>query len=296
MSIQVLASESHYLDHLQPVIDALPAGYARLTRTARELTGDTPVLVASWKDYKATSRLKVPVIFSEHGVGYTYQGNLHAYAGGPGRDRVTLFLNANGHVAARNQAAYPHAAHALTGSPRLDVLARIPQARSTVTFSWHWDCRIVPETRTAFPFYKQHLKQLTGELAGHAHPRAWAMVEPTYHRLGWAIHRTFPDVVEHAALYACDTSSTIYEAAALDIPVVVLNSPRYRRDVEHGLRFWRNIPGPQVNHPSELARTIDEALTQDRWAEERHRVSELLYPHRGQAAARAADAIVAHVG
>jgi hypothetical protein len=56
------------------------------------------------------------------------------------------------------------------------------------------------------------------------------------------------------------------------------------------------IPGPQVNHPGELAYTIEQALTEDRWAEERHRVTGLLYPHRGQAAARAADAIVAHVG
>ena len=296
MSIQVLASESHYLDHLQPVIDALPAGYARLARNARELNKDAPVLVASWKDYKATNHLRLPVIFSEHGVGYTYQGNLHAYAGGPGRDRVGLFLNANARVAARNEAAYPQAAHALTGSPRLDVLAGIPQARSTVTFSWHWDCHITPETRTAFPHYKQHLRQLSGQLAGHAHPRAWAMVQPTYDRLSWDIQRTFSDVVEQAALYVCDTSSTIYEAAALGIPVVVLNSPRYRRDVEHGLRFWQDIPGPQVNHPGELAHTIEQSLTEDRWAEERHRITELLYPHRGQAAARAADAIVAHVG
>lgn len=296
MSIQVLASETHYLDHVQPVIDALPTGYARLARSARELTRDAPVLVASWKDYKATAHLKLSVIFSEHGVGYTYQGNHHAYAGGPGRERVTLFLNANARVATRNQNAYPDAEHALTGSPRLDILARIPQARSTVTFSWHWDCHITPETRTAFPHYKQHLKHLTGNLAGHAHPRAWAMVTPTYGRLGWAIQETFPDVVADAALYVCDTSSTIYEAAALGIPVVVLNSPRYRRDVEHGLRFWQDIPGPQVNHPSELAATIEAALTDDTWAEERHRVTGLLYPHRGQAAARAADAIVAHVG
>lgn len=292
MTVQVLASEPHYLDHLQPVADALPAGCAVIHQHARHLTRDAPVLVASWKDYRAVERLRVPVIFSEHGVGYTYQGNHHAYAGGPGRDRVVLFLNANQRVAERNQAAYPDAQHALTGSPRLDVLAAIEAQPTTVTFSWHWDCRVTPETRTAFPHYRRHLHQLAGTFAGHAHPRAWGTVEATYHRLGWTIQRSFEEVVEQAAVYVCDTSSTIYEMAALDRPVVVLNTPRYRRDVEHGLRFWQDIPGEQVNGPGELQAAIDRALTRDDWADERARISAELYPHRGQAAARAADAIL----
>ncbi len=292
MKLQVLASEPHYLDHVQPVADALPPGVAVVRRFARDVTRDTPVLVASWKDYRAIHRLGVPVIFSEHGVGYTYQGNHHAYAGGPGRDRVVLFLNANRRVAARNKAAYPDAQHALTGSPRLDVLAAIPARPTTVTFSWHWDCRVVPETRSAFPHYRRHLRELTGTFAGHAHPRAWASVQATYDRLGWAIQRTFEEVVEQARVYVCDTSSTIYELAALDVPVVVLNAPGYRRDVEHGLRFWQDIPGQQVNAPGELQAAIDRALTHDDWADERARITAELYPHRGQAAARAADAIL----
>jgi UDP-N-acetylglucosamine:LPS N-acetylglucosamine transferase len=48
----------------------------------------------------------------------------------------------------------------------------------------------------------------------------------------------FNDVVAQADVYITDNSSTLFEAAACGIPVVVLNGAKYRPTVRHGLRFW----------------------------------------------------------
>src|SRR5690625_7239322 len=49
---------------------------------------------------------------------------------------------------------------------------------------------------------------------------------------------TFDEVLESASLYCTDASSTLYEYAATGRPVLVLNSRHFRKDVNHGLRFW----------------------------------------------------------
>jgi glycosyltransferase involved in cell wall biosynthesis len=73
----------------------------------------------------------------------------------------------------------------------------------------------------------------------------------------------WPDVdrvLSEADLLVVDNSSCAFEMAAIGKPVVLLNLPSYRRDVEHGLRFWSHPPGIQVDHPSELADAICLAL------------------------------------
>ena len=52
--------------------------------------------------------------------------------------------------------------------------------------------------------------------------------------------RDFDEVMERSTLYICDNSSTLYEFASTGRPVVVLNAPWFRRDIEHGLRFWEH--------------------------------------------------------
>ena len=290
--IRFLASEPHYAEHLRPVFDAMPGDVDCefvATWTTRQ---PTLTVVASSKDYEATSG---PVVLFEHGAGFTYNTRHAAYAGGRGRERVVLFANVNESVHRANRRAYPDTPGAIVGAPKLDALLAAPTPTGeTVAFSWHWDCRVAPETRTAWHEYRDHLQpgDATWTPLGHAHPRAWSMVRDTYRRLGWSTAETFREVIDRANVYVCDTSSTIYEFAALDRPVVVLNSKHYRRDVEQGLRFWRDIPGVQVNQPEELAAAIEEALHHDTWGPARRDIIGRVYPHLGQATTRAADAIL----
>lgn len=298
--IDVLASEPHYAEHLRPVFDALP-GEVRGTFTANpdELTPGSTVLVAAWKDYAATGER--PVVFFEHGAGFTYTTRHRSYAGGPGRERAVLFCNVNEIVDTANKAAYPHAQHAIVGAPKLDTLTTLepPSAQPpVVAFSWHWNCQVVPETRNALPLYRYPLPKLAAARRdewrplGHAHPRAWHQLDPLYRRWRWETARTFDEVARRASVYVCDTSSTIYEFAALGRPVIILNAPWYRRDVEHGLRFWRHMPGIQVDAPEQLDGAIRAALYDDTWADERRRITEIVYPNLGNAAATAAKAIL----
>lgn len=102
----------------------------------------------------------------------------------------------------------------------------------------------------------------------------------------------FEDVVRRADIYVNDSSSTLYEFAATGRPVVTLNAPWYRRDVNHGLRFWEHADvGIQVDHPDDLETAILKTIAHpDRAA--RDVAVEAVYPHLGQSAARAATVLL----
>jgi hypothetical protein len=246
-----------------------------------------------------------PILF-EHGAGQSY-GNRHAsYVGGKGRETVKLFVVPNEQAAARNRRYYPTTPNVIVGSPRLDELAGIGRAvsadgRPTVAISFHWRSPVAPEAGTALDHYAAALPELRARLEadgirliGHGHPRAWPELEPIYTRAGIEPVRWCPEVVARADLYAVDNSSTLFEFAGLGRPVVVLNSPTYRRDVNFGLRFWSEADvGLQVNEPDELFATLLLALVDPpEVAEIRAGIVDRLYPVRDGSSARlAADAV-----
>jgi glycosyltransferase involved in cell wall biosynthesis len=239
----------------------------------------------------------------EHGAGQAYVGvRNRSYAGGPGRGKVSLFLCPSERVAALNRATNPNTPAVVVGSPRVDVLRRIERqpGPTTVAIAFHWRCRVCPEAGTALDHYKASLAALRErlgvdgiELIGHGHPRAAAELGPLYAKAGVEWVPSFEDVVRRASCFVADNSSTIFEAAACDIPVVLLNCPQYRRDVNHGLRFWDEADvGVQCDGPGDLFERISWALT-DSLVQHARRLatSQRVYPFPGEAAVRAATAL-----
>jgi hypothetical protein len=274
-------------------IGSLPANPKNLT------------VVSSYGDY---SKTQGPAVFFEHGVGFTFNKNHQSYAGGPGRERVVLFCSPNQFAASPISESYPDVPQVIVGCPKLDIWSRREWAmpkHPTVAFSFHWECNLLPETRSAWPHYQSYFNSLSRyglnkknsgqwKMLGHGHPKYFEYLRKQWSRLGIPAVREFNDVVSQADVYVCDASSTIYEFAALNRPVVVLNAPWYRRDVRQGqgLRFWDHIPGIQVNEPSELGYAISEACFNDTFEEDRKRVRALVYPHIGSASQKAAEALI----
>jgi hypothetical protein len=143
-----------------------------------------------------------------------------------------------------------------------------PPARSRplVVISWHWDCDACPETQSAWFEYRQATIEAAQsaefELAVHSHPRIANQVRSWAKANGLTWIEDFSEVLAGANLYCVDNSSTMFEFAATNRPVVVINSAHYRRSVDHGLRFWREASvGVNCNRPAHLRTSILQALT-----------------------------------
>lgn len=296
--VDAYASYTHYADHIRPIWEELEnlGNQGTFWQPPHRPQGDRPIIVAS-----STDLIRVkdrPAIFVEHGAGQTYIDARHpeGYAGGPKRGTVELFVCPSERVAELNRKAYPRTRAVVVGSPRLEWLQRAratpasqpPQALApspVPAVSFHWNCRTSPEARWAWPHYQTH--GFEGVL-GHGHPRSYRQLSRWWESKGVETVERFEDLLARMSVYVCDNSSTIYEAAALRHPVVILNAPWYRREVHHGLRFWDLIPGPQVDHPSELADAIAEAPS---WSDKRDRIAQLVYSPSDGAARRAAESI-----
>jgi hypothetical protein len=287
--IDAYASQVHYHDHIWPIWEALETKGRFVVhpsiadRRPHDEVGAfpppnrrTPIIVAGHPDLTKTARKTTVLV--EHGAGQTYETPQAGYAGGPARGRVALFLCPNEQVAEKNRARYPDARVDVVGSPRVEWLHKRRQVaeelavlsitrRPVVAFSFHFDCTLWPEAEWALPYYRQELASLIPKLKerfdvlGHGHPRAWGQLRKFWEKVGAEPVEEFTEIVERADLYVCDNSSTIFEAAAVGIPVVLLNQPRYRRDMNFGLRFWEWAGiGPQVDHPADLEAGIDAGL------------------------------------
>jgi len=321
------ASQPHYERHLAPIMEQFGTGVLWTKGRARRL--DRPVLRrmdqirradvvlvasgvdAAWLQHAGVRRL----VYVEHGAGQSYPGDLRAallgsYSGGLGLDHVDLFLCPSEAVADRWRAVYKAPAVAV-GCPALDHLHFVKDLRwdppveraLTVGWTWHWDCTLCPETRSAWAHYTRDLPAIVAELAeqgirvlGHSHPKAAQQRGPDRQWKTLGVERVdYERLLVEADVLVADNTSALYEFASLGKPVVVLNAPWYRREVEHGLRFWSHIPGIQVDHPDDLAQAVTVALAGAADRTEvamRRRVVAHVYAFTdGRAAERAADAI-----
>jgi hypothetical protein len=237
------------------------------------------VMVAGFCDLQAVQHRARRIFYVEHGAGQTYPGDPRSaddpsYSGGLGHEKVALHLCPSERVADRWRARGLDAV--AVGAPILDPWHRgarpfIPEDRPTVALTFHWDCGLIPETRSAFRHYEAAIGRCVAAwraegfaVAGHGHPRVigalgavWAEHGVPTVNMGW--------VYDHADLLVADNTSVMYEFASLGRDVLCVNAPWYRRDVEHGQRFWTEPPGVWADDPDELlARSISILRGDDR--------------------------------
>lgn len=324
LSVDLAASHPHYLAHLLPVWRALPPeirGDAYLAAPIRaSLPGSLPienlpqtdnaVLVAGFDDLR---RVGGHAILMEHGCGQSYRGDPDnraaagnpAYAGGDGRHGVLAFLCPNEYAAGPNRETYPDALTVVVGSPRLAHLQTIPAApaaseRPVVAFGFHWPVMLAPESGTGWSHWVAALAKLAAsgryEILGHGHPRAWSDLKAAYTDMGIEPVREFDEVLARAHVYCCDNSSTLFEFAAVRGPVVVLDWPACRPEIEHGLRFWDAADvGPRIIEPAGLSAAVGAALATVPWPGAEERLARV-FPAVADPAAAAVAAILEAVG
>jgi len=316
VSVTFFSTEAHYAHHLWPVFQVMDGArwfHNGEPELLAEYVKDQTVVVAAHSDllvaHKAGAR---KIVLMQHGAGQSYLSGAKkyqhsSYPGGRGHERAALALFPNQQAHDHHYQRYGDRVPAeVVGCPKLDSWVDLPpKSRSDppmVVISFHWRCKVAREAGTVWDDYGlAAIEALVAmrdvgeiDLAVHAHPRiadevlnAW----PGHWRVPFL--DSFGSVRDVADLYVCDNSSTMFEFAAHDRPVVVMNSPRWRRNIHHGGRFWDwAAVGPQVDGPVGLHDAVQSALEDGIIRRETRRwvVSEV-YPYLGSASQRAAAAI-----
>jgi hypothetical protein len=325
--VHAVATERHFVDHLAPVWALLPpeirgkfwtgslpvqpsgAYYRAEALGIAERTYGYPkrmrglCLVAASGDLNRTvaASPQMRVVFFEHGCGISYNRVQNSYAGAPHRPNVDVFCFPNEISASKQRRTHPdRRIEVLGASPKMDAwFGRTwPTAdKPVVALSFHADIQVVPETRSALYWYRKRLDEFLCDdwtLIGHAHPRLAEHAKVAYRQFDIPFVEDFNEIIETASCFVIDNSSTLFEFAATGRPVVALNCPRYRRNVHHGLRFWENIPGIQVESPDDARSGVAAALADAKELRKlREAAVDAVYPRfDGEAASRAAGLIV----
>ena len=275
--------------HLRPIFEALPDDLRgerfEVPFPVRRIPEEDVFLVAAYGNVINAGGRRV--IYVEHGAGQSYKGTKRrisqSYPGGPHEENVIGYISPNQIVA--DSWGRPAVA---AGCPALDRVG--PQRGGHVVVTFHWDAPTVcPEARSARPHYIDHLHHLQGWLQtaqyhrpmiGHAHPRdRWA--KGIWEKLGVPFEPDPDEALRRASLVIADNTSFAYEATNLDISNISLNAPWYRRDVEHGLRFWSHPPGIMVDDIWDLmSRDVDEYLYGDENMALRKAAAKRAYSHK----------------
>ena len=277
-----LATEPHFRDHMRPLHASVASEYhdtsyhtdeEEMRRLFESLGSDqrfnSLAVVCSIGDYRKAQRICPRIILCEHGAGQSYSNRHPSYVGGQGRGSAVAFLVPNEQARDRSLKYYPLTPCHVVGCPKLDKWAGFrpkKNPRPLVVVSFHCDLFVTNETRSSFVEYANHLSTLKNnaeyDLAVHCHPRIRPKVEQwaAAHKVRFI--REFEEVMQVADLYCIDNSSTLFEFAATDRPVVVLNSKLYRRHINHGLRFWDCAKvGVNCDTPEDLHTSILVALS-----------------------------------
>lgn len=264
MRIHALYSMPHFGDHLRSIQWHLPDELMGLEiQASRRVTGIPPgdppediFMVAAFDDIAYCGNHRV--IYVEHGAGQQYKGiterRASYYHGGQHPPNVIAYISPRQEVAdSWGEPAFAAGAPICDTYPHDTGNGNHPCAAITL----HWNCRVAPEAWSTLPHWGDHLEALVDRLrrqgfavVGHHHPKDLRLPR-IWRNLG--VELVDADTVRRTAdLLIADNTSMMYEMAYLGRTVVCLTAPWWRRDVSHGLRFWRSIPGTQVDQPDEL--------------------------------------------
>ncbi len=119
--------------------------------------------------------------------------------------------------------------------------------------------------RGGWPAYEETFRDLVladpEDFVIHGHPRYQDYTAWKAREWGCEFVADFADVVNEAWLYVVDNSSTGFEWMALNRPVIFYSPPWFRREVEHGLRFYDLADAAvQVEKPADMESAILTAL------------------------------------
>ncbi len=311
-----VATQKQYAHHLIPIYKAMPKTARGLFHVPTPLhtwlknqgiepchlntnKGTGPLVTAGICDIETATRR--PIIYVEHGVGMQYANICFAHlpGGHDARDRVNLFLSPSYRCGKIDQEAHPWAQVSIVGCPKMDkyfVTPNVPKPPTTdyISFSTHWDWPLIPETRSAWPEYRWALKEAARsyKILGHAHPRWGDKIYEDFKGIGLIPCREPNEIFEKSMLHICDNSSLLYEFNLLNRPSVVINSKHYRKNVQHGLRFWDHIPGCMTENLS-LVELIASSLAQKEETEKhRKAIADLTYVNHGTATQAAVSALL----
>lgn len=266
MKVHLFATERHYERHVRAVWRHLPDELRGLEITGRAATersipGHDYFMIGGFNDIDRVQRHRI--IYVEHGAGQSYNGagvhrltEAYAHANSTHPQRVMAYISPRLSMAE----AWGRPAFA-AGVPALDGHVRTKRWLTKAAITFHWDARIgVPEARSARGHWIDHLHSIVQwlrdydfEVIGHRHPRDRDAPQ-IWENLGVRYEPDVDQVLREASLVIADNTSVMYEAAALEIPVLALNAPWYRRNVDHGLRFWEAVPGMAIDDIDELVR------------------------------------------
>jgi hypothetical protein len=260
--VHALASRPQYERHIRAVWRHLPDDLRGDFLTGPQAVGirhrktDVFMVGAGPEIPRAPQRQ----VYVEHGAGQAYPGDANSrgswgYHGSIHDERVRWYISPRSDVAdSWGRKAF------VAGCPALDEYAdvQLPK-RPVAAITFHWDAaRLCPEARTAAPHWLPRMREIAHKLraegfavVGHFHPRNPTM-RAAWRELGVDIVSDVDSILRYASVLIADNTSLMYEMAALGRPVLALNSPLYRRDVHHGLRFWTHVPGWQLDEPAEL--------------------------------------------
>lgn len=292
MRIHFIASQANYEDHLTTIMhacDRINDPHLHTDNLVLDHVADGDVTVtASQRDFMATKDLPGRHVYMEHGVGLQVHKRSTIVA--LNKYRPTILVP-NWYTIDELRSVYCEPDLYVVGTPKMDELKELPHPDDRVlAVSFHWTGRGKNWNR-----YKHALQHLTSEfkVLGHGHPKDWPRLKQFWEDIGVEPVQDFREVLERAQVLACDHSSIIYEWAALDRSVVLLDRPH---DVERSrftpLRYadYANVGAeatPNTLH-EEVRFAMDEPFV---YGYERHLATENLFPHLGDATSIAAELI-----